>query len=304
MKRILLILSFALLLAPAAKAESEYAVVNLSSAFMRAEPSYTSENVSQARMGVLVEVLDRSSYWVKIRTPEPYEGWVNAEMLAPKSQLEADEWIRSERYICIAEFTHVFTEPDKKSGRVSDLSMGNILSKGSKAKGKWVEVALPSGTKGWVLRSEVQDFKQWAQAARPDPQTIVSTAKLFIGVPYMWGGTTAKHFDCSGLVGFCWFMGGAILPRDATPQSELGEEIPLENMQAGDLVFFGNTSVGHVGIAIDSRRIIHCSQRVKINSLYPEDPDYYSRNILHIKRIKSAPRVLDAPEYFFQHRER
>ena len=303
MKRILTLLVFLPLLA-ARTGAAEYAVVNLSSAFMRAEPSYTSENVSQARMGVLVEVLDRSGHWVRIKTPEPYEGWVNAEMLAPKSVDEARDWVSGSRYICTCEFTHVFTEPRRKSDRVADLSMGNILAKGSKTRGRWVEVALPSGTKGWVRRSEVRDFKQWAKNAECDPQTIVSTAKLFIGVPYMWGGTTAKHFDCSGLVGFCWFMGGSILPRDATPQSELGDEIPLEKMEAGDLVFFGNTTVSHVGIAIDSRRIIHCSQRVKINSLYKDDPDYYSRNILHIKRIKSAPRVLDTPEYFSQISER
>ena len=60
--------------APAAPAmpEGEWAVVNTSSVFMRGEASYTSENVSQSRMGTPVQVLDRPGYWVKIRTPEPY----------------------------------------------------------------------------------------------------------------------------------------------------------------------------------------------------------------------------------------
>ena len=299
MKRICLSLFFILLLSSGAGAK-DYAVVNLSSSFMRAEPSYSSENLSQARMGVLVEILDTQSYWVKIRTPEPYEGWVNEEMLARKTEAEAEAWLRSERYICTTEFTHVFTKPDRRSERVCDLTMGNILSKGCRTKGKWVQVALPSGKEGWVLRDEVRDFRQWAETAHPTPESIVSTAKLFIGTPYLWGGCSAKHFDCSGLVGFCWFMDGVILPRDCAPQSKLGEEVLLENMRTGDLVFFGTNSVAHVGIAIDQTHIIHCSQRVKINSLHPGDEDYYQRNILCIKRNPTGCRVADSPAYFAQ----
>lgn len=299
MKRICLSLFYILLLSTGAGAQ-DYAVVNLSSAFMRAKPSYTSENLSQARMGVLVEILDTQSYWVKIRTPEPYEGWVNEEMLARKTEAEAEAWLRSERYICTTEFTHVFTEPDKRAGRVCDLSMGNILSKGDRTRGKWVQVALPSGQEGWVLRNEVRDFKQWAETVRPTPESIVSTAKLFIGTPYLWGGFSAKHFDCSGFVGFCWFMNGVILPRDTTPQSELGEEVSPEDMDTGDLVFFGAKSIEHVGIAIDNTHIIHCSQKVKINSLHPGDEDYFQGKILHIRRNPTGCRIADSPVYFAQ----
>ena len=109
-----------------------WAVVNTSSAYMRAETRYSSECVSQTRMGTLVQVLERKGYWVKVRTPEPYEGWINELALAPTSALsasqqkEAGEWspklrpltrtqaegyLRKPKYICTAEYTHVFAGP-------------------------------------------------------------------------------------------------------------------------------------------------------------------------------------------------
>ena len=80
-------------------------------------------------------------------------------------------------------------------------------------------------------------------------------------------------------------MNGILLPRDASQQVQCGVEVPFEQMQKGDLVFFGDTSVGHVAICIGDHKIIHASQLVRINSLIPGEPDYYGRNILHIRRI-------------------
>lgn len=301
-----------------------WAVVNTSSAYMRAETRYSSECVSQTRMGTLVQVLERKGYWVKVRTPEPYEGWINELALAPTSALsasqqkEAGEWspklrpltrtqaegyLRKPKYICTAEYTHVFAGPSDSSGRVSDLLMSDIiLCREAPAHEDWLAVETPQGEAGWVRESEVEPFAGWAArrwgeihggskmdgGRMPEEQIaqqLIGRAKLFMGVPYMWGGMSVKGFDCSGLVGLCYFMQGILLPRDASQQVLCGEEVAFADMQPGDLIFFGNTSVGHVGMYIGEGRMIHSSQIVRINSLDPSQPDYYGRNILHIRRI-------------------
>ena len=75
----------------AAAAQEQWAVVNVSDCFLRDEARYGSECVSQSRMGTLVQVLERKGYWVRIKTPEPYEGWVNELALGPTRELSPRE---------------------------------------------------------------------------------------------------------------------------------------------------------------------------------------------------------------------
>lgn len=285
--------------------EGEWAVVNTSSVFMRETASYTSQNVSQSRMGTPVRVLGRSGYWVKILTPEPYEGWVNELTLAPYPA----DYRSCRRYICIKEHGYVYSKPSVEAPRLCDFLMSDIVRKGdspspSEGSDGWVSVQLWDGRSGWVPAADVQDFRQWmsergslaAKAARKGSagsgmaeseiaETLVATARLFLGNPYMWGGMSSGLFDCSGLTGFCYFMSGIQLPRDASQQIKCGVPVEFEDMQAGDLVFFGNTSVGHVALCTGQGRIIHSSQIVRENSLIEGEPDYYKRNILGIRRI-------------------
>ena len=283
--------------APAAEAavpDGEWAVVNTSSVFMRGEASYTAENVSQSRMGTPVQVLARTGYWVKIRTPEPYEGWVNELTLAPYPA----DYRSCKRYICVREHSFVYAEPSLGAARLSDLSMSDIVkaaaagkagAKAGNASGKdgWAAVQLWDGRRGWVPAADLADFANWIADSeyRAQVAEIVATARRFLGSPYMWGGMSAGLFDCSGLVGFCYFMAGIQLPRDASQQIGCGVPVDFEDMQAGDLVFFGEKRVGHVALCTSPGRIIHSSQIVRENSLVPSEPDYYGRHIIGIRRI-------------------
>ena len=263
--------------------QGEWAVVNTSSVFMRGEASYTAENVSQSRMGTPVQVLARTGYWVKIRTPEPYEGWVNELTLAPYPA----DYRSCKRYICIHEHSFVYAEPSLGAARLSDLSMSDIVRARKAAADGWAAVQLWDGRSGWVPAADVADFERWMTDSeyRAKAAEVVATARLFLGSPYMWGGMSAGLFDCSGLVGFCYFMAGIQLPRDASQQIGCGVPVDFEDMQAGDLVFFGEKRVGHVALCTGPGRIIHSSQIVRENSLRPGEPDYYGRHIIGIRRI-------------------
>lgn len=102
-------------------------------------------------------------------------------------------------------------------------------------------------------------------------QAIVNTAMKYLGVPYVWGGTSPSGFDCSGLVQYSCAKNGISVPRVAAAQRGAGRYVSRENLQPGDLVFFSHgSSVGHVGIYVGNGNMIHAPQTgdvVKISSI-------------------------------------
>ena len=288
----------------------QWAVIQASAVYMQAAPDYESANVSQTGMGKVVEVLDRDRYWVKIRTPEPYEGWVNSLCLVEMTEEGRDGYVSSPRYICTEEYSHVYASPSERSARISDFLMGNIILQGGQETRQWAKVILPSGQEGWVRRSDVEDFRSWAEKPVRD---ITAVPLKFLGAAYVWGGMSVKGFDCSGLTGFSYFMNGILLPRDASEQVKCGEEVRIEDMRAGDLVFFGEERVSHVALCIAPGRIVHSSQIVRVNSLDPATasgpsvPPYYGRHIIAVRRILNhiddgtgATSIIKSPLYFKQ----
>lgn len=91
---------------------------------------------------------------------------------------------------------------------------------------------------------------------------IIATARQYIGVPYVWGGTSPSGFDCSGLVQYVFAKHGVQLNRTTVTQYQQGSYVSKANLQKGDLVFFQNTyttGISHVGIYIGDGQFIHAS---------------------------------------------
>ena len=96
---------------------------------------------------------------------------------------------------------------------------------------------------------------------------LVSTARNFIGIPYRWGGESARTgFDCSGLTMTVYKMNGLNLPRNSRAQFRAGREVAVDDLRPGDLVFFatnGGRRVTHVGIYTGDGRFIHAPRKGK-----------------------------------------
>lgn len=146
--------------------------------------------------------------------------------------------------------------------------------------GDWVRVVAPwqpvaaddRGYPSWVRRAHVQ---QASPAAAPsasidaDPVSVATRARAFLGLAYLWGGTSPYGMDCSGLVHYCYRQAGLVVPRDSPDQCAAAAEVPLGEEEPGDLYFFARADgyVYHVGFVTGRLRMLHAPE----GSVYVED---------------------------------
>ena len=111
---------------------------------------------------------------------------------------------------------------------------------------------------------------------------VVGIAMHYLGVPYVWGGSSPRGFDCSGLVMYVFAQVGVSLPHSSYAMYNMGTPVSLSQLQAGDLVFFSGAS--HMGIYIGGGQFIHAPHTgdvVKISSM----SGYYSSAFVGGRRI-------------------
>ena len=118
--------------------------------------------------------------------------------------------------------------------------------------------------------------------------SIVKTAKSFLGVPYKWGGSSPQEgFDCSGLTMVVYRLNGLNLPRNSRQQWRVGVPIKRSRLMKGDLVFFstrGKKRISHVGIYTGNGRFIHAPGRGKKIRTAKITSRYYKKNYRGARR--------------------
>ena len=198
-----------------------FGIVNVSVANIRSQPKHPAELATQALLGTIVKILKQKSDFYLIQTPDGYISWVDDEGIVPVNREQMNDWDSNPQIIYLKDYGFAYTEPDVNSQRVSDLVIGNILISVGK-QGEFVKVQFPDKRVAYIKNDETESYEKWLKQAKPTQENIVEIAKTFMGIPYLWGGTSAKGMDCSGFTKTVYFLNGVLLDRDASQQVNNG----------------------------------------------------------------------------------
>ena len=133
----------------------------------------------------------------------------------------------------------------------------------------------PDGIAGYCTSEKIKDGK------------VLQTAKQYLGVPYVWGGTSPSGFDCSGFTQYVLQKNGISVPRTASLQYNEGTWVSRNQLEPGDLVFFTTYKAGasHVGIYMGSDQFIEASSGAGQIITADLSNSYYAQHYIGAKRI-------------------
>lgn len=279
-----------------ALASKPLGIVTVSVAVMKTKASHASELSNQLLAGMVVKLLKKDGGWYYVQSlDDRYLGWMEPDHLVLVTKDQADAFARSPRVIVTSLFSLIREKPSVDAPALADLVVGDVLGATAQA-GAWTAVQLPDGRRGFVSRTDATDYQAWKTSRAIRPENIEQTARRFMGVPYLWGGTSARGFDCSGYVKTVFRLNGLELQRDAGQQANEGVAVPIDDnlagLRKGDVLFFGPrpgvSRITHTGIYLGGMLVIHCSGMVKLNSFDPASPLY---NETLLKRLVNARRM-------------
>ena len=158
--------------------------------------------------------------------------------------------------------------------------------------GAWYQVSY-NGVTGYIhsdyfaLRNFDDDTSTAVSTTSSAGQAIVDTAMKYLGVPYVWAGTSPSGFDCSGFVYYVYKENGYSINRTAASIYNNGVYVEKANLQPGDAICFSSSSnaIGHVGIYIGNNQFIHASSSSGCVVITDLDTDYYVRNYVGARHI-------------------
>ncbi len=236
---------------------------------IRKGPSTSTEILGQMENGAEVLLLWNDKDFVKVLYGDEYkEGYIVASAL----QLN-DKWVAKSHVEQVraevqrkkeAEAARKKAEEDAKK-RAQEAAKQKSVQAAKKASAPKAVSDAPASSKG---------------------QAIVNEAKKYLGIKYVYGGSTPKGFDCSGLVKYVCAKNGISLSRTSAAQSKQGVSVSKNNLQPGDLLFFAkNGRVHHVGIYVGNGQMIHAPHTgsyVKydsINTAYRQKEFYCAKRV-------------------------
>lgn len=244
-----------------ARVVPRHATVFAAVADVRATPNDDAELVDQLHFREWVRILGRNDEWAYVQSDEDhYFGWTRSRSL---SELPGTPHGR----VVASLLAPIYDEPDVSSKVVGVLPAGTTLPtrQAPCVDGPWL------GIHGWISPEQQENVHGprsysgylWLEDAvdpadfpdrPPTADDLIATAEAFLGVPYLWGGTTALGLDCSGYVQQVYRLNGIRLDRDAHQQAMEGRAVEVP--AAGDLIFFGKDAVTHVALATGERTFL------------------------------------------------
>lgn len=281
-----------------------YALSNLSVVNHHEQPDVDEEIGCQTLMGTVLRIIEESDNWLKVETPAGYRAWVSSEAVSVKDSSQVAEWgADGNLWIVTKSYSVLRSEPSDDAEIICDITLGDLFAKGEELAGSYNKCILPDGREAYVPKEDIEDFDSYLDCVELTGKSLTETAKQFLGIPYVWGWNCIKGMDCSGLTQFVYYLHGLIIPRNASQQALIGEPVDIsngvENLEAGDLLFFCNSTPGkvnHVGMYIGDGEFIHSGTScIKINSLIPSAENLY----FNADKLFCAKRILGSDDCLF-----
>jgi gamma-D-glutamyl-L-lysine dipeptidyl-peptidase len=255
----------------------EFAFCEIAAVPVRREASDRAEMSTQLLFGDLMEVNDKEGSWRRVKMHfDGYEGWVDAKQIKLISEQE-------------------YMRLGNSAFSVNRQLFSDLMHTGG------LKIYLPAGCSFYDLAGQVMEIgrDKYELEGKSYPfafsgtEGLLETAKGYISCPYLWGGKTYLGLDCSGFTQVVCKQHGIKLLRDAAQQATQGELISILNDgKPGDLAFFDNAEgkIAHVGILLDNQQIIHCSGKVRIDTIdhqgiFNRELSRYTHSLRLIRRV-------------------
>ncbi|HEY8469575.1 MAG TPA: NlpC/P60 family protein [Longimicrobiales bacterium] len=241
--------------APGAAAYA-FGLVRSAVAPLHSEPRLSSAVASQYVLGHRVDVLSRREDWLRVRGEDGYVGWMHAGYILLGDEEWARAWERGSGGEPVVSLGAELCDED--GGVFARLPWGARVIR--EAPGR---LRLPDGRVGRLGAGEVVEVDRLRDRFPPRGESVVRTARRWIGTPYAWGGVTPAGADCSGYVQSVFWMHGIALPRDSDMQARVGVSVEpgagWDAVRPGDLLFFAERGdrITHVALSLGRSRIIH-----------------------------------------------
>ena len=229
-------------------------IIKTSYANIYKQPTFESELITQGLMWDYLELIESKDNWYRVRQWDDYTGWIHRFYIS-----EQEKQISENFYRVPVKSLDVFENQDNKEV-INQVLFGSCIPVKLETHNSF-EIYLPENEIGYI--KNIPEHK----SEKSLRDRIIEKSEIFLGVPYLWGGSSSCGFDCSGFVQTMFKYFGINFDRDTSLQvkNHLINEINFNNVRKADLIFFYiNDVINHVGFMIDNKRIIHSSGSVLI----------------------------------------
>lgn len=261
---------------------SEHLVANKSVSYLLGAPEEEGEIETQAIYGSKVEMIEKQEKWALVQMEDGEKAWIEFDHLErSKKYLE-----NSNLYSIKSLFAHVYRDPDTSTCKpITTLPFGakiHIVEPLTKPT-RWLKVELIDGKEAWIQSGDLN--------LDPKPislEEMIKFSKRFLALPYTWGGNSSFGYDCSGFVQMLFKQMGIIIPRNSRQQaaSDLFKEISRQDLKPGDLIFFGESKITHVGMYLGEDAFIHSGVRDGFPGVHISNLNDTEYNFIIARRLK------------------
>lgn len=259
-----------------------HGICNIAAIPLRANPSHRAEMVSQLLFGETYSIIQEKDDWYNVKTCD-YEGWIEKKIHNPLHEKDVDDYLNADKYVVRDLFLLI---KDFETNICFPIFAGSSFPYPQND-------MLFLGNSIFVVKLPEEKKAQHHDTLSDKQVALMQFASIYLHAPYLWGGRTPVGIDCSAFVQIAFKSIGITLPRDASQQVSLGDNVDFINeIQVGDVAFFENeeNKIIHTGIICAPDKIIHVSGKVKIDNIdqsgiYSKEFERYTHHLRVIKRL-------------------